>query len=283
MKQHPEFAGSAFEEIIRLQPPIQGFFRVPTEEVHYDGGAVPAGARVLLSFGAANRDPRHYPDPDTFDLRRNPVDHVGFGYGPHGCAGQALARLESVALLQSLITRVESLAPAADPCGGSIQSSAATPAFRSLCNRASGPTRHLRRTRASPSPRPAPDPAVKNSAPAAPAGARIGTPATSHGPVSPAVSAAPCGNSTTPTWFRAPSSRSRCGHRGRRPTGLADRAGEDYLRHPGPQPPASRCTPWWARSAPTSAATRKTPPASPLPRMLMPCVRPALSLSDAKA
>ena len=51
---------------------------MPTEEVHYDGGAVPAGARVLLSFGAANRDPRHYPDPDTFDLRRNPVDHVGF-------------------------------------------------------------------------------------------------------------------------------------------------------------------------------------------------------------
>ena len=115
LKQHPEFAGSAFEEIIRLQSPIQGFFRVTTEEVHYDGGAVPAGARVLLSFGAANRDPRHYPDPDTFDLRRNPVDHVGFGYGPHGCAGQALARLESVALLQSLITRVESFAPAADP------------------------------------------------------------------------------------------------------------------------------------------------------------------------
>lgn len=60
-----------------------------------------------LHWGAANRDPDHYPDPDRFDLRRNPLDHVAFGYGVHACAGQGLARMEAVTLMEAFIDRVE--------------------------------------------------------------------------------------------------------------------------------------------------------------------------------
>ncbi|EKX60573.1 cytochrome P450 [Streptomyces ipomoeae] len=99
---------SAFNEIVRIESPIQLFSRVTTREVDLGEGVVlPAGARVLHSYGAANRDERHFPDPDRFDVRRNPVDHLGFGFGNHGCAGQGLARLEAHAVLTALAERVE--------------------------------------------------------------------------------------------------------------------------------------------------------------------------------
>jgi cytochrome P450 len=100
-------AGSAFEESLRLESPVVGFFRVCTRDVEIDGVTLPEGSRALLAFGAANRDERHYPDPDTFDIRRNPLDHMAFGYGVHGCAGQGLARIEATALVQVLVERVE--------------------------------------------------------------------------------------------------------------------------------------------------------------------------------
>ena len=80
-----------------------------TRDVEIDGTLVPAGAQVAILFGAGNRDPRHYDDPDTFDVARNPVDHLSFGYGPHGCAGQGLARLEAHAIIAALARRVERL------------------------------------------------------------------------------------------------------------------------------------------------------------------------------
>lgn len=74
-----------------------------------DGATVPAGAQLGILLGAGNRDPRHYDNPDTFDVTRNPVDHLSFGYGPHGCAGQGLARLEGHAIVEALARRVKSL------------------------------------------------------------------------------------------------------------------------------------------------------------------------------
>jgi cytochrome P450 len=59
---------------------------------------------VLL--GSGNRDPRHYENPDTFQVTRNPADHLSFGYGVHGCAGQGLARLEAFAVIGALARRV---------------------------------------------------------------------------------------------------------------------------------------------------------------------------------
>ena len=64
---------------------------------------------MAILFCSGNRDPRHYENPDTFDVRRNPVDHLSFGYGVHGCAGQGLARLEVFAVLGALTRRVRRL------------------------------------------------------------------------------------------------------------------------------------------------------------------------------
>jgi cytochrome P450 len=99
---------SAFNEILRYEAPSQAFGRLVKEDTEIDGVSVPAGAQLALLPGSGNRDPRHYEDPDTFDVRRNPVDHLSFGYGIHGCAGQGLARLEAFAVIDSLARRVKS-------------------------------------------------------------------------------------------------------------------------------------------------------------------------------
>jgi cytochrome P450 len=117
--QHPDqlalvredraLVGSAFNEVLRYWAPVHAWGRRVTTDVEIDGALVPAGAQVAILFGAGNRDPRHYEAPDTFDVKRNPVDHLSFGYGPHGCAGQGLARLEAHAIIGSLAARVERL------------------------------------------------------------------------------------------------------------------------------------------------------------------------------
>jgi cytochrome P450 len=63
---------------------------------------------MAILFGAGNHDERHYSDPDSFDIRRNPTDHLSFGYGPHGCAGQGLARMEGHAVIAALANHIES-------------------------------------------------------------------------------------------------------------------------------------------------------------------------------
>jgi cytochrome P450 len=115
LKADPSLIGSGFEETLRLESPAQAFFRNTTRDVDVDGVIVPAGSRVMLSFASANRDERHYPDPDRFDVRRNPVDHLAFGYAVHGCAGQGLARIEARALISSLLRRVDRLELAGEP------------------------------------------------------------------------------------------------------------------------------------------------------------------------
>ncbi|WP_319336510.1 cytochrome P450 [Streptomyces sp. NY05-11A] len=102
--------------MVRIESPIQVFSRVTTREADLgEGVVIPSGVRVLHSYGAANRDERHFPDPDRFDVRRNPVDHLGFGYGNHACAGQGLARLEVHAVLKALAARVERIELAGEP------------------------------------------------------------------------------------------------------------------------------------------------------------------------
>ncbi|MGN9846084.1 cytochrome P450 [Nonomuraea sp. H19] len=108
VRADPSLIPGAVTEIVRMESPIQGFSRVTTRDVDLgEGVVIPAGARVLLSYGAANRDERHYPGPDTFDVRRNPVDHLSFSYGIHACAGQGLARLEAQAIFTALASRVQ--------------------------------------------------------------------------------------------------------------------------------------------------------------------------------
>jgi cytochrome P450 len=64
---------------------------------------------MALLLGSGNRDPRHFENPDEFLVERNPVDHLSFGYGPHGCAGQGLARLEAHAVIASLAAKASRL------------------------------------------------------------------------------------------------------------------------------------------------------------------------------
>jgi cytochrome P450 len=107
LRQDPRLMSSAVNEVLRYDAPIQGFSRYVAREVNLDGVVLPAGSRVIVFYGAANRDERKYPDPDRFDVRRRPADHLGFGAGPHACVGMSLARIEMLALFTALAHKVE--------------------------------------------------------------------------------------------------------------------------------------------------------------------------------
>ncbi|MFB7108621.1 cytochrome P450 [Streptomyces sp. NPDC056291] len=109
VRENPSLVPAAFNEVLRFWAPVHAWGRRVTKDVTIEGAVVPAGAQVAILFGAGNRDPRHYENPDAFLLERNPVDHLSFGYGPHGCAGQGLARLEAHAVIEALARRVERL------------------------------------------------------------------------------------------------------------------------------------------------------------------------------
>jgi len=80
------------------------------------GVQIPAGAKVLLLLGAANRDPVWFDDPERFDVRRpNAREHIGFGKGIHYCLGAALTRLEVRIMLEHLTARIPSLRLSLDP------------------------------------------------------------------------------------------------------------------------------------------------------------------------
>jgi cytochrome P450 len=96
----------AINESLRLESPVPQFSRVLTEDHEIDGVPLPAGSRVALLYGSANRDERHYPDPTRFDITRHPSDQLAFGRGEHVCVGMHLARLEISTLLDRLADRV---------------------------------------------------------------------------------------------------------------------------------------------------------------------------------
>ena len=115
LRARPELVPSAVEEVLRFDAPIQGFFRTATQSCQIGGAAIPRGARVLLLFGAANRDPARYPEPGRFLIERNPTDHLAFGAGIHYCLGASLARLEAAVLLRLLAKRASVVRLAGDP------------------------------------------------------------------------------------------------------------------------------------------------------------------------
>jgi 4-methoxybenzoate monooxygenase (O-demethylating) len=115
LREDPSLAGTAFEETLRYASPVQTFFRTTTRPVEAGGVTLGAGEKVLLFLAAANRDPRRWPDPDRFDIRRRAVGHVGFGVGIHACVGAALSRVEGEALLGALARRTASIEPNGEP------------------------------------------------------------------------------------------------------------------------------------------------------------------------
>ncbi|HEX3920596.1 MAG TPA: cytochrome P450 [Caulobacteraceae bacterium] len=107
VRSEPGLIPGVVNEAVRLASPIRSFTRYAAEAHQLGETVIPQGARVLVLFASANRDERHYPDPDAFDVRRNPRDHVAWGHGPHTCVGMHLARLEMEVLLASLVAQVE--------------------------------------------------------------------------------------------------------------------------------------------------------------------------------
>jgi cytochrome P450 len=94
------------EETLRYDASSQVLARTATVDISVHGGAIPAGGRVLLLVGAANRDERVFPDADRYDLDRDTSESLSFGSGRHFCLGASLARLEARIVLEQLLTRV---------------------------------------------------------------------------------------------------------------------------------------------------------------------------------
>ncbi|ALI27258.1 putative cytochrome P450 hydroxylase [Mycolicibacterium fortuitum] len=95
----------AVDETLRFEPTGPHVARWVARDFEYGGTTVPAGSAMLLLFGAANRDPRRYRDPDTFDIHRDNISHLTFGKGLHYCLGANLARLEGRVALDELLNR----------------------------------------------------------------------------------------------------------------------------------------------------------------------------------
>ncbi len=109
LKAHPEYLGTAVEEALRFDTPLQFFERVVREDVHYKGLFWPRSTRLCLYYASANRDECVFTDPDTFDLTRHPNPNLSFGLGLHYCIGAPLARLELRHALAALMTHLPDL------------------------------------------------------------------------------------------------------------------------------------------------------------------------------
>ncbi|MDQ1550040.1 MAG: hypothetical protein QOD27_1698 [Microbacteriaceae bacterium] len=106
IREDPDLIPMAIEEQLRFSSPVQNLYRTARADYPVGDVTIPAGARVLLSFGAANRDPQVFDDPDVYRVDRNPSQHIAFGFGAHLCLGAQLTRMEAQAVLRELVTRV---------------------------------------------------------------------------------------------------------------------------------------------------------------------------------
>jgi len=111
IRANPDIIPIAVEEQLRITTPIQNLYRYTRADYQIGDITIPTGSRVLLSFGAANRDPAIFDQPDEYRADRNPRTHVAFGYGAHMCLGAPLARMEAQAVLRQLVTHVKRIAP----------------------------------------------------------------------------------------------------------------------------------------------------------------------------
>ena len=105
LRADPSLIPPAVEELLRYEGPSKLMPRWAVEQVDLRGRRIAPGELVYLVQAAANRDPRHFAEPDRLDVARNPNSHLGFGYGLHYCLGAPLARLETAIALSRLLDR----------------------------------------------------------------------------------------------------------------------------------------------------------------------------------
>jgi cytochrome P450 len=114
VRANPGLIPGVVDEAVRLATPLRGFTRLVGEDFPLSESVLPKGSRAWLLYASANLDERHYPNPDQFDVERNPRDHLGWGHGVHLCTGKHLARLEMESVLGALVrhvARIEADAP----------------------------------------------------------------------------------------------------------------------------------------------------------------------------
>jgi hypothetical protein len=100
---NPALISAAVEETMRMEGSSQLIGRVTTEDVTLHGVTIPKGKRIGMLLVAANRDERHYENPEIFTLHRNARDHMGFGFGIHSCVGAAMARMEGRVAFEEIL------------------------------------------------------------------------------------------------------------------------------------------------------------------------------------
>jgi cytochrome P450 len=108
LRQQPELVPRLAEEALRLESPFRNLMRSVHKDTTLGGVDIPAGATILLMWGAANRDPAAFEHPDELVLDR-PRNHVAFGRGIHTCVGAPLARLEARVVLTVLLERTSNI------------------------------------------------------------------------------------------------------------------------------------------------------------------------------
>ncbi|NIB41775.1 cytochrome P450 [Pseudomaricurvus alkylphenolicus] len=109
VRSAPELIPNAVNETLRMASPVRGWCRYVKDDVDLSGTLIPKGSRVLVVLVSANYDERKWKNPETFDIHRNPRDHLAFGFGVHSCLGRHLAQLEMESLLRSMIGRVSQI------------------------------------------------------------------------------------------------------------------------------------------------------------------------------
>jgi cytochrome P450 len=110
LRNEPDRVSNFIEEMLRLESPVKGDFRLARRSITIGGVEIPAGTTVMVMNGAANRDPRQFEDPDTFDVgRSNARRHIAFGRGVHTCPGAPLARAEARVSIERLLARTSSI------------------------------------------------------------------------------------------------------------------------------------------------------------------------------
>jgi cholest-4-en-3-one 26-monooxygenase len=115
LEKDPSLVGSAVEEILRFAPAVHSFRRTATTDTELRGQNIRASDKMILWYPSANRDEEIFQDPDSFNIRRSPNDHVAFGFGEHYCLGANLARMELQEVFRGITMRFRNMTHAAPP------------------------------------------------------------------------------------------------------------------------------------------------------------------------